>query len=75
MASGYFRKSSVQAFLHLQPKYIGSIDAGVHEQFGRALMRYNETLGGIPLCYSKFTVEGQTGMIQDDFPYIHILVK
>lgn len=50
-SSSGFRSVRAAMHVHLQPRDLGNVAAGVRRHLNRMLLQYSEDLGGVPVCY------------------------
>lgn len=66
--------------LHIPPRFLNDLHAGVRGYLQRWLLRYRRELGGVPLCYGKVELAKDTAALQSspityENPCIHITVR
>ncbi|KAM6958738.1 DNA-directed RNA polymerase I subunit RPA43 [Aplochiton taeniatus] len=59
----------------LSPMYLSKKKTGIQEELSTELMRYSESLNGVPLAYDDIRIQGQYGNIYDDNGFIHLNVE
>ncbi|KAK6491170.1 DNA-directed RNA polymerase I subunit RPA43 [Huso huso] len=59
----------------LSPMYLKKKKTGIQEQLGTDLLKYSESLKGVPVAYDNIRVLGQYGDIYDDQGYIHMNIE
>ncbi|XP_010871627.1 DNA-directed RNA polymerase I subunit RPA43 [Esox lucius] len=59
----------------LSPMYLKKKRTGIQEELNTELLRYSESLKGVPLAYDEVCVLGQHGDIYDDSGYIHLDIQ
>ncbi|XP_072185598.1 DNA-directed RNA polymerase I subunit RPA43 [Excalfactoria chinensis] len=59
----------------LPPRFLGRKRTGIRAQLDAELLRYSESLQGVPLAYDNVKVVGELGDIHDDQGFIHLDVE
>ncbi|NXC38332.1 RPA43 polymerase, partial [Penelope pileata] len=59
----------------LAPRYLGRKRTGIRAQLDAELLRYSESLQGVPVAYDNVRVVGELGDIHDDQGFIHLNVE
>ncbi|NWW42317.1 RPA43 polymerase, partial [Pedionomus torquatus] len=59
----------------LAPRYLGRKRTGIRVQLDAELLRYSESLQGVPVAYDNIKVVGELGDIYDDQGFIHLNVE
>ncbi|NXS67057.1 RPA43 polymerase, partial [Pandion haliaetus] len=59
----------------LAPRYLGRKRSGIRAQLDAELLRYSESLQGVPLAYDNIRVVGELGDIYDDQGFVHLNVE
>ncbi|KAJ8267288.1 hypothetical protein COCON_G00124600 [Conger conger] len=59
----------------LSPLYLRKKKTGIQEQLNAELLKYSESLNGVPLAYDDIKVVGQHGDIHDDSELIHMNIE
>ncbi|KAJ7991632.1 hypothetical protein DPEC_G00285910 [Dallia pectoralis] len=59
----------------LSPMYLKKKRTGIQEELNTELLRYSDSLKGVPLAYDDVSVLGQHGDIYDDSGYIHLNIQ
>ncbi|XP_037242716.1 DNA-directed RNA polymerase I subunit RPA43 [Falco biarmicus] len=59
----------------LAPRYLGRKRSGIRAQLDAELLRYSESLQGVPLAYDNIKVVGELGDINDEKGFIHLNVE
>ncbi|KAG5843103.1 hypothetical protein ANANG_G00184940 [Anguilla anguilla] len=59
----------------LSPLYLRKKRSGIQEQLNAELLKYSESLKGVPLAYDNIKVIGQYGDIYDDNGFIHMNIE
>ncbi|NXG50967.1 RPA43 polymerase, partial [Psilopogon haemacephalus] len=59
----------------LPPRYLGRKRTGIRVQLDGELLRYSESLQGVPLAYDNIRVLGELGDIYDDQEFIHLNIE
>ncbi|XP_041740606.2 DNA-directed RNA polymerase I subunit RPA43 [Coregonus clupeaformis] len=59
----------------LSPMYLNKKRTGIQEELNTELLRYSETLKGVPLAYDDVSLLQQHGEIYDDNGYIHLDIQ
>ncbi|XP_069716415.1 DNA-directed RNA polymerase I subunit RPA43 [Phaenicophaeus curvirostris] len=59
----------------LPPRYLGRKRTGIRAQLDTELLRYSESLQGVPVAYDNIKVVGELGDIYDDQGFIHINIE
>ncbi|XP_024418899.2 DNA-directed RNA polymerase I subunit RPA43 [Desmodus rotundus] len=59
----------------LSPRYLHRKRTGIREQLDSELLRYSESLSGVPIAYDNIKVVGELGDIYDDQGYIHLNIE
>ncbi|KAK1188348.1 RPA43 polymerase, partial [Pygoscelis papua] len=59
----------------LAPRYLGRKRTGIRAQLDAELLRYSESLQGVPVAYDNIKVVGELGDIYDDQGFIHLNVE
>ncbi|NXT21458.1 RPA43 polymerase, partial [Syrrhaptes paradoxus] len=59
----------------LPPRYLGRKRSGIRAQLDGELLRYSESLQGVPVAYDNIKVVGELGDIYDDQGFIHLNVE
>ncbi|XP_032807560.2 DNA-directed RNA polymerase I subunit RPA43 [Petromyzon marinus] len=72
--SGLVSESCVR-HLALFPRHLGRLRSGIGEQLGAELLRYSESLKGVPLAYDNIKLLSGLGDLIDDQGYIHMDVQ
>uniref|UniRef100_A0A8C2YRS3 DNA-directed RNA polymerase subunit n=1 Tax=Chinchilla lanigera TaxID=34839 RepID=A0A8C2YRS3_CHILA len=61
--------------LALSPRYLNRKRTGIREQLDAELLRYSESLLGVPIAYDNIKVVGELGDIYDDQGHIHLNIE
>ncbi|XP_057262203.1 DNA-directed RNA polymerase I subunit RPA43 [Pezoporus wallicus] len=59
----------------LAPRYLGRKRTGIRAQLDAELLRYSESLQGVPVAYDNIKVVGALGDIYDDQGFIHLNIE
>ncbi|XP_006154539.1 DNA-directed RNA polymerase I subunit RPA43 [Tupaia chinensis] len=59
----------------LSPRYLNRKRTGIREQLDAELLRYSESLFGVPIAYDNIKVVGELGDIYDDQGHIHLNIE
>ncbi|KAJ8273910.1 hypothetical protein GJAV_G00106840 [Gymnothorax javanicus] len=59
----------------LSPLYLRKKKSGIQEQLSAELLKYSESLKGVPLAYDGIKVLGEHGDIYDDNGFIHMNIE
>ncbi|XP_061212409.1 DNA-directed RNA polymerase I subunit RPA43 [Neopsephotus bourkii] len=59
----------------LAPRYLGRKRTGIRAQLDAELLRYSESLKGVPVAYDNIKVVGELGDIYDDQGFIHLNIE
>ncbi|KAM5271802.1 DNA-directed RNA polymerase I subunit RPA43 [Ctenodactylus gundi] len=59
----------------LSPRYLNRKRTGIREQLDFELLRYSESLSGVPIAYDNIKVVGELGDIYDDQGHIHLNIE
>ncbi|NXO04094.1 RPA43 polymerase, partial [Rhinopomastus cyanomelas] len=59
----------------LPPRYLGRKRSGICAQLDTELLRYSESLQGVPVAYDNVKVVGELGDIYDDQGFIHLNIE
>lgn len=59
----------------LSPRYLHRKRTGIREQLDAELLRYSESLLGVPVAYDNIKVVGELGDIFDDQGHIHLNIE
>ncbi|XP_049641668.1 DNA-directed RNA polymerase I subunit RPA43 [Suncus etruscus] len=59
----------------LAPRYLHRKRSGIREQLDAELLRYSESLLGVPVAYDNIKVVGELGDIYDDQGHIHLNIE
>ncbi|XP_028345896.1 DNA-directed RNA polymerase I subunit RPA43 isoform X2 [Physeter macrocephalus] len=59
----------------LSPRYLNRKRTGIREQLDAELLRYSESLLGVPIAYDNIKVVGELGDIYDDQGHIHLNIE
>ncbi|KAG7457439.1 hypothetical protein MATL_G00227270 [Megalops atlanticus] len=59
----------------LSPMYLKRKKTGIQEQLNAELLKYSESLKGVPMAYDSIRVLGQHGDIHDDNGFIHMNIE
>ncbi|XP_051468079.1 DNA-directed RNA polymerase I subunit RPA43 [Apus apus] len=59
----------------LPPRYLGRKRSGIRAQLDAELLRYSESLQGVPVAYDNIKVVGELGDIYDDQGFIHLNIE
>ncbi|XP_029419144.1 DNA-directed RNA polymerase I subunit RPA43 isoform X1 [Nannospalax galili] len=59
----------------LSPRYLSRKRSGIREQLDAELLRYSESLLGVPIAYDNIRVVGELGDIYDDQGHIHLNIE
>ncbi|NWY04974.1 RPA43 polymerase, partial [Nothoprocta ornata] len=59
----------------LPPRFLGRKRSGIRAQLDAELLRYSESLQGVPLAYDNIKVVGELGDIYDDQGFIHLNIE
>ncbi|NXO70933.1 RPA43 polymerase, partial [Phainopepla nitens] len=59
----------------LPPRFLGRKRSGIRAQLDAELLRYSESLQGVPVAYDNIKVLGELGDIYDDQGFIHLNVE
>lgn len=64
-----------QRHIALSPRYLHRKRSGIREQLDAELLRYSESLLGVPIAYDNIKVVGELGDIYDDQGHIHLNIE
>ncbi|XP_049750047.1 DNA-directed RNA polymerase I subunit RPA43 [Elephas maximus indicus] len=59
----------------LSPRYLNRKRTGIREQLDAELLRYSESLLGVPVAYDNIKVVGELGDIYDDQGHVHLNIE
>ncbi|XP_048195681.1 DNA-directed RNA polymerase I subunit RPA43 [Perognathus longimembris pacificus] len=59
----------------LSPRYLQRKRTGIREQLDAELLRYSESLLGVPIAYDNIKVVGELGDIYDDQGHVHLDIE
>ncbi|NWI57576.1 RPA43 polymerase, partial [Calyptomena viridis] len=59
----------------LPPRFLGRKRSGIRAQLDTELLRYSESLQGVPVAYDNIKVVGELGDIYDDQGFIHLNIE
>ncbi|OXB62912.1 hypothetical protein ASZ78_008888 [Callipepla squamata] len=59
----------------LPPRFLGRKRTGIRAQLDAELLRYSESLQGVPVAYDNVKVVGELGDIRDDQGFVHLNVE
>ncbi|XP_007505471.2 DNA-directed RNA polymerase I subunit RPA43 [Monodelphis domestica] len=59
----------------LAPRFLDRKRSGLREQLDRELLRYSESLRGVPVAYDNLKIVGELGDIYDDQGHVHLNVE
>ncbi|XP_065608595.1 DNA-directed RNA polymerase I subunit RPA43 [Cyrtonyx montezumae] len=59
----------------LPPRFLGRKRTGIRAHLDAELLRYSESLQGVPVAYDNVKVVGELGDIRDDQGFIHLNVE
>nr|XP_054495835.1 DNA-directed RNA polymerase I subunit RPA43 [Agelaius phoeniceus] len=59
----------------LPPRFLGRKRSGIRAQLDAELLRYSESLQGVPVAYDNIKLVGELGDIYDDQGFIHLDVE
>ncbi|XP_030301210.1 DNA-directed RNA polymerase I subunit RPA43 isoform X1 [Calypte anna] len=59
----------------LPPRYLGRKRSGIRALLDTELLRYSESLQGVPVAYDNIKVVGELGDIYDDQGFIHLNIE
>ncbi|NXT65916.1 RPA43 polymerase, partial [Chaetops frenatus] len=59
----------------LPPRFLGRKRSGIRAQLDAELLRYSESLQGVPVAYDNIKVVGELGDIYDDQGFIHLNIE
>ncbi|MBN3297994.1 RPA43 polymerase, partial [Amia calva] len=59
----------------LSPMYLKKKKTGLQEQLNTDLLKYSESLKGVPIAYDNIKILGKHGDIYDDQGYIHMDIE
>ncbi|XP_044533248.1 DNA-directed RNA polymerase I subunit RPA43 [Gracilinanus agilis] len=59
----------------LAPRFLGRKRSGLREQLDGELLRYSESLRGVPVAYDNLKIVGELGDIYDDQGHVHLNVE
>ncbi|XP_005991342.1 DNA-directed RNA polymerase I subunit RPA43 [Latimeria chalumnae] len=59
----------------LSPMYLQKKKTGIHRQLDAELLKYSESLKGVPVAYDNIRIVGELGDIFDDQGYIHVTIE
>ncbi|XP_036617938.1 DNA-directed RNA polymerase I subunit RPA43 [Trichosurus vulpecula] len=59
----------------LAPRFLGRKRSGLREQLDGELLRYSESLRGVPVAYDNLKIVGELGDIYDDQGHVHLDVE
>ena len=73
-SKGLFSKAEVLVKVALEPRHTSKPLDSVQEQLHSLLFIYNDSLGGIPICFSdvKFRSGTPYGRIMGEMPWVHV---
>ncbi|XP_006880343.1 PREDICTED: DNA-directed RNA polymerase I subunit RPA43 [Elephantulus edwardii] len=64
-----------QRHIALSPRYLNRKRTGIREQLNAELLRYSESLLGVPVAYDNIKAVGELGDIYDDQGHIHFNIE
>uniref|UniRef100_A0A4X2K649 DNA-directed RNA polymerase subunit n=1 Tax=Vombatus ursinus TaxID=29139 RepID=A0A4X2K649_VOMUR len=59
----------------LAPRFLGRKRSGLREQLDGELLRYSESLRGVPVAYDNLKIVGELGDIYDDQGHVHLDIE
>ncbi|XP_068558646.1 DNA-directed RNA polymerase I subunit RPA43 [Cebidichthys violaceus] len=59
----------------LPPMYLNKKRTGIQEELEAELLKFSQSLKGVPLAYENISIVGQHGNIYDDSGYIHMDIE
>ncbi|NXC04264.1 RPA43 polymerase, partial [Orthonyx spaldingii] len=59
----------------LPPRFLGRKRSGIRAQLDAELLRFSESLQGVPVAYDNIKVVGELGDIYDDQGFIHLNIE
>ncbi|NXN78771.1 RPA43 polymerase, partial [Bombycilla garrulus] len=59
----------------LPPRFLGRKRSGIRAQLDAELLRYSESLQGVPVAYDNIKVLGELGDIYDDQGFVHLNIE
>ncbi|XP_016161715.1 PREDICTED: DNA-directed RNA polymerase I subunit RPA43 [Ficedula albicollis] len=59
----------------LPPRFLGRKRSGIRAQLDAELLRYSQSLQGVPVAYDNIKVVGELGDIYDDQGFIHLNIE
>ncbi|KAM6900023.1 DNA-directed RNA polymerase I subunit RPA43 [Xenentodon cancila] len=59
----------------LPPVYLNKKKTGIREELDAELLRFSQSLNGVPLAYDNIQIVGRRGDIYDDSGYIHMDIE
>ncbi|KAM3595919.1 uncharacterized protein V6R79_005275 [Siganus canaliculatus] len=59
----------------LPPMYLSKKRTGIQEELGAELLRFSQTLNGVPVAYDNIRIVGHHGDIYNDSGYIHMDIE
>lgn len=72
---GSFEQVHVQVYMHLQPSWVKKINEGVNNVLGKKLLKYSDEFEGVPVAFNDVKLLDRVGIIKDESPYFHFLVR
>ncbi|XP_044026926.1 DNA-directed RNA polymerase I subunit RPA43 [Siniperca chuatsi] len=67
--------SAHRRHIGLPPMYLKKKRTGIQEELEAELLKFSESLKGVPLAYDNIRIMGQHGNIYDDSGYIHMNIE
>uniref|UniRef100_A0A8C6SGF1 DNA-directed RNA polymerase subunit n=1 Tax=Neogobius melanostomus TaxID=47308 RepID=A0A8C6SGF1_9GOBI len=59
----------------LPPMYLNKKKTGIREELDAELLKFSQSLSGVPLAYDNISIVGHQGDIYDDSGYIHLNIE
>ena len=73
--SSVVEKTIARLHVHVHPSSLLDVDLGIREHLNSLLLRYNESLDGIPIAYSEVKRLSKAGAISPYFPLCDVLIE
>ncbi|XP_010751411.2 DNA-directed RNA polymerase I subunit RPA43 [Larimichthys crocea] len=67
--------STHRRHIGLPPVYLNKKKTGIQEELAAELLKFSESLKGVPLAYDNIRIVGQHGDIYDDSGYVHMDIE
>ncbi|EOD33131.1 hypothetical protein EMIHUDRAFT_434044 [Emiliania huxleyi CCMP1516] len=61
--------------MQLSPAHLADVRAGIGEQLGNSMLRYNTSLGGVALMFDRLAIKSDLAVISSDAPVVFVPIE